>query len=69
MSAIKARIFSHCTTNVNPHSEWQINRWLADNPAIEIVQMLQSESMVSRDTGLELNLTITLLYRQTADEA
>ena len=69
MSAIKAKTFSHCTTNVNPHSELQINRWLADNPAIEIVQMLQSESMVSRDTRLELNLTITLLYRQTADEA
>ena len=69
MSAIKAKIFSHCTTNVNPHSELQINRWLADNPDIDIVKMLQSESMVSRDTGLELNLTITLLYRQMADDA
>ena len=69
MSAIKAKVFSHCTTNVNPHSELQINHWLADNPNIEIVNMLQSESMVSRDTGLELNLTITLLYRQTADAA
>ena len=68
MSAIKAKIFSHCTTNVNPHSELQINRWLADNPGIEIVKMVQSESMVSRDSGLELNLTITLLYRQMADE-
>jgi hypothetical protein len=69
MSAIKAKVFSHCTTNVNPHSELQINHWLADNPHIEIVNMLQSESMVSRDTGLELNLTITLLYRQTAENA
>ena len=69
MSAIKAKIFSHCTTNVNPHSELQINRWLADNPGIEIVKMVQSESMVSRDSGLELNLTITLLYRQMADDA
>ena len=68
MSAIKAKIFNHCTANVNPHSELQINNWLADNPDIEIVKMLQSESMVARDTGLELNLTITLLYRQTADE-
>ena len=69
MSAIKAKVFSHCTTNVNPLSELQINHWLADNPHIEIVNMLQSESMVSRDTGLELNLTITLLYRQTAENA
>jgi len=69
MSAIKAKIFTHCTTNVNPHSELQINHWLADNPGIEIVKMLQSESMVIRDSGLELNLTITLLYRQMADEA
>jgi len=69
MSTIKAKIFSHCTTNVNPHSELQINNWLADNPDIEIVKMVQSESMVSRDTGLELNLTITLLYRQMDDDA
>jgi hypothetical protein len=68
MSVIKAKIFSHCTTNVNPHSELQINRWLADNPDIDIVKMLQSESMVTRDTGLELNLTITLLYRQMTDD-
>lgn len=64
MNAIKAKIFNHCTTNVNPHGELQINKWLADNPDIEIVKMLQSESMVSHDSGLELNLTITLLYRQ-----
>jgi len=69
MRTIKAKIFSHCTTNVNPHSELQINNWLADNPDIEIVKMVQSESMVSRDSGLELNLTITLLYRQMADDA
>ena len=68
MRTIKAKIFSHCTTNVNPHSELQINHWLADNPDIEIVTMLQSESMVSRDSGIELNLTITLLYRQGAGE-
>ena len=69
MSAVKAKIFSYCTTNVNPHSELQINRWLAENPDIEIVKMVQSESMTSRDTGLELNLTVTLLYRQLDDEA
>ena len=68
MSTIKAKIFSHCTTNVNPHSELQINNWLADNPDIDIVKLVQSESMVSRDSGLELNLTITLLYRQISPE-
>ena len=31
--------------------------------------MLQSEGMVSRNSGLERNLTITLLYRQMAGEA
>lgn len=69
MNAIKVKIFSHCTTNVNPHTELQMNNWLADNPGIEIVKMVQSESMVVRERGLELNLTITLLYRQVADDA
>ena len=67
MHALKAKIFSHCTTNINSHGELQINDWLADNPGIEIVKMLQSESMVSHDNGIELNLTITLLYRQADD--
>ena len=69
MHALKAKIFSHCTTNINSHGELQINDWLADNPGIEIVKMLQSESMVSHDNGIELNLTITLLYRPPAKEA
>ena len=69
MNAIKAKIFNHCTTNINAHGELQINDWLADNPNIEITNVLQSESMVSHDSGIELNLTITLLYRQTADPA
>jgi hypothetical protein len=66
MRAIKAKIFSHCTTNINSHGELQMNAWLADNPEIEIVHMLQSESMAAHDNRIEINLTITLLYRQPA---
>ena len=63
MQAIKAKIFSYCTTNINPPNELQINAWLAEHPDIEIVQLLQSESMVARENEIERNLSITLLYR------
>jgi len=64
MSAIRAKIFSYCTTNINPPGELQINDWLKENPVIEIVDMLQSESMVAQENRVERNLTITLLFRQ-----
>lgn len=64
MSAIRAKIFSYCTTNINPPGELQINQWFKENPHIEIVDMLQSESMVTQENGIERNLTITLLWRQ-----
>jgi len=63
MEPLKARIFSYCTTNINPPGELQINEWLEENPDIEIVHMVQSESMVVHDAELERNLTITVLYR------
>jgi len=64
MNAIKAKIFSYCTTDINPPNELQINNWLADHPDISVVQMLQSESMVALENNrVERNLTITLLYR------
>ena len=63
MKALQAKIFSHCTTNINPPEELQINAWLADHPYIEIVHLLQSESMVANDNVIERNLSITLLYR------
>ena len=63
MEPLHAKIFSYCTTNINPPGELQLNEWLEENPAIEIVQVLQSESMVAHDNQLERNLTITLLYR------
>lgn len=39
MSAIRAKIFSYCTTNINPPGELQINQWLKENPDIEIVEL------------------------------
>ena len=64
MSAIRAKIFSYCTTNINPPGELQINHWLKENPDIEIVDMLQSESMAAQENRVDRNLTITLLFRQ-----
>lgn len=69
MEAIKAKIFSDLTTNINPPGELQINVWLAEHPDIEIVHMLQSESMVVVENGIERNLSITLLYRQASDQS
>lgn len=65
MRSIKAKIFTYCTTNINPPGEIQINEWLADQPDIEVVDMVQSESMVALDGKIETNLTITILYRRS----
>ena len=64
MGKLKAKIFSHCTTNINPPEELQLNTWLAENDKIEIVKMLQSESMVASVNRVERNLSITLFYRE-----
>ncbi len=63
MEPLQAKIFSYCTTNINPPGELQLNEWLAENPDIEIVHVLQSESMVAHGKTIERNLTVTLLYR------
>ena len=63
MKPLKAKIFSYCTTNLNPPGEMQLNQWLEENPEIEIVHVLQSESMTAYDEQLERNLTVTLLYQ------
>ncbi len=68
MNLIKAKLFSYCTTDINPPNELQINTWLADHPDIHIIQMLQSESMSTlEDNSVERNLSITLLYRESGD--
>ena len=51
--------------NINPPNEIQINQWLAANPDIEIVDMVQSESMtLSKEGEVERNLSLTVLYRE-----
>lgn len=67
MVPLKARVFSYCTTNINPTGEMQLNQWLAEKPDVEIVEMLQSESMAVFGDNLERNLTITVLYRERVD--
>ena len=63
MKPLQAKIFSYCTTNINFPSELQLNKWLEENPDVEIVHALQSESITVRKDELERNLTVTLLYR------
>ena len=64
MKPLQVKIFTHCSQNINPYNETQINEWLADNPEIEIVHLLQSESMVRvRNDEVERNLSITVFYR------
>ena len=63
MKPIKLKIFTYFTMNINPPNEMQANRWLAENPDIEIVHMSQSESMVIRGDRIESNLSITIAYR------
>jgi hypothetical protein len=67
MEPIKAKIFSYCTKDINPLNELQLNSWLADHPDIDIVQILQSESMVALEESIERNLSITLLYREAPE--
>ena len=63
MKPLKAKMFSYCTTNINPPGELQLNQWLEENPEVEIVHSLQSESMAFHDGKLERNLTVTILFR------
>jgi hypothetical protein len=65
MKPIKVKIFTHCSRYINPHNEIQINEWLAEHPDIEIVSLVQSESMAAIDQDqIERNLSISIFYRQ-----
>jgi len=64
MKPLKTKIFTYFTLNINPPNEIQINEWLDGNPDIEIVDMLQSESMAAKDGKIERNLSITIIYRE-----
>ena len=53
--------------DTNPEdAESRVNKWLSQNPKIEIVQLAQSESG-SSDHG-PWSVTITLLYREATSE-
>ena len=64
MKPLKAKIFTYFTLNINPPSEIQINEWFSENPDIEIIDTLQSESMAVKNDEMERNLSITILYRE-----
>ena len=64
MKPIKAKIFTYFTLNINPPSEIQINEWFAENPDIEVIDTLQSESMAVKNGEMERNLNITIIYRE-----
>jgi hypothetical protein len=64
MNDLKVKIFSENTASIRPSNELQINAWLRSHPDIEIVSMMQSESMaLNQADAIEKNLSITLFYR------
>jgi hypothetical protein len=64
MKALQVQIFTDCTRNINPSNQLRINEWLAANPDIEIVEILQSESIfVTGDEKIDRNLSISIFYR------
>ena len=69
MNPLKVKIFTYFTLNINPPNELQINQWLAEHPDIDIVNMLQSESMVTARDAIERNLSITIIYRDRPNPA
>jgi hypothetical protein len=65
MKPLKVKIFTHCTQNINPFNETQINDWLAENSGIEIAHIQQSESMMAMgEDRVERNLSISIFYRE-----
>jgi len=64
MKPLKAKIFTYFTTNINPPNEIQINQWLEENPGIEVINLVQSESMVIKEGEIERNMSITIMYRE-----
>jgi hypothetical protein len=64
MKPLKVKTFTYFTLSINPPNEVQMNQWFADNPDIDIVDMLQSESMATREGKIERNISITVVYRE-----
>ena len=68
MASLKVKICTHCTSDIKPYNESQINSWLEGQGEIQIVHLLQSESMVAVDSEkMARNLTITLFYTRVDD--
>jgi hypothetical protein len=64
MKPLSVKVFSECTQNINLPNELKINEWLRTNPDLEIVHVVQSESMARvTERDIERNLTITIFYR------
>ncbi len=64
MKPLKVKIFTYFTLTISSSCEVQMNKWLAANPQIEIVKVLQSESMATKNDQIERNISITVLYRE-----
>ena len=64
MNPLKVKIFTYFTLTISSSCEVQVNKWLAENPNIEIVKILQSESMAAKNDHLERNMSVTILYRE-----
>jgi len=64
MNPLQVKIFTYFTLTISSSCEVQMNKWLAKNPNIEIVKMLQSESMAANNDHLERNMSMTILYRE-----
>ncbi|HHP7234977.1 MAG TPA: hypothetical protein ACFCUC_10150 [Desulfobacterales bacterium] len=64
MTPMKVKIFREFSKSIHPPTELQINTWLEENPDIEVVHLLQSESMTPvSENEVERNLTVTVFYR------
>lgn len=64
MNPLKVKIFTYFSLNINPPNEIRINQWLTENTGIEIIDIVQSESMATRADTMERNLSITIVYRE-----
>jgi hypothetical protein len=64
MKALKVKIFTDFTRNINASNQVRINQWLAEHPDIEILHILQTESMcVTGEEKIDRNLSISIFYR------
>lgn len=65
MLPIQVRIFTDCSEHINPPIESRINGWLSSKTNIEIVRILQSESMVTQgEQAITHSLSISIFFRE-----